>query len=153
MKKYGLVILVALLAFSCDSEEDNSDTERILVEQTLIVSDNLYGNGDEELVSQNMVITNQNAWDALIAQLDSVNNVSGHFSETAIDFSLYTVIAVLDEIKGSGGHSLELSIMSNTENILVHVTDLAPEGNATTVITQPFIIVKISNSDMPIVFE
>lgn len=153
MKKYGLVILVALLAFSCDSDEDNSDTERINVEHTLIIRDNLYGNGDEGLVNQNMVITNQNAWDALIVQLDTVNNVSDHFSETAIDFSLYTVIAVLDEIKGSGGHSLELSIMSNTENIIVNVTDLAPEGNATTVITQPFIIVKISNSDMPIVFQ
>lgn len=153
MKKYGLVILVALLAFCCDSDEENPNTERVNVEHTLIVSDNLYGNGDEDLVSQNMVITNQNAWDALITQLDTVNNVSDHFLETDIDFSLYTVIAVFDEIKGSGGHSLELSIMSNTENILVHVTDLAPEGNATTVITQPFIIVKIANSELSIIFE
>ena len=63
------------------------------------------------------------------------------------------MVLVFDEIKGNGSHSLELDIISNSENIIVNVTDLALEGNATTVITQPFHIVKISNSDLPIIFE
>ena len=85
--------------------------------------------------------------------MNSVNNVSDNFSETNINFSEYTILAVFDEIKGNGGHSLELSITSDSENIIVKVADLVPEGNATTVITQPFIIKKIQNSDLPIIFE
>ena len=153
MKKYVLILLVAILTFSCNSDNENSDSEMTNVEQTLIVRDNLFGNGDEGLVDQNMVITNQDSWSNLITQLDAVNNVSDSFSEIDIDFSQYTIIAVLDEIRGSGGHSLELNIMSNSENIIVNVNNISPEGNATTVITQPFIIVKILNSSLPIIFE
>lgn len=153
MKKYVLILLVAILTFSCNSDNENSDSEMTNVEQTLIVRNNLYGNGDEGLVDQNMVITNQDSWSNLIVQLDAVNNVSDSFSEIDIDFSQYTIIAVLDEIRGNGGHNIELNIMSNSENIIVDVNNTSPEGNATTVITQPFIIVKILNSSLPIIFE
>ena len=120
---------------------------------TLIAKDNLFGNGDKGIIEQNLEITDQNTWDNLISQMNSVNSVSDNFSEIDIDFSQYKVIAIFDEIRGNGGHSLELNIMSNSENIIVNITDVVPEGNATTVITQPFNIVKILNSDLPIIFE
>uniref|UniRef100_UPI004048F7A1 protease complex subunit PrcB family protein n=1 Tax=Gelidibacter sp. TaxID=2018083 RepID=UPI004048F7A1 len=151
MKKSILLILVSIFTLSCSS--DDNDSELANVETTLIAKDNLYGNGAEGINEQNMVITDQNAWNDLISQMDSVNTVSDHFSETDIDFSQYQIIAVFDELKANGGHSLELNIMANSENIIVNVTDIVPEGNATTVITQPFHIVKILNSDLPILFE
>ncbi len=43
--------------------------------------------------------------------------------------------------------------MSNSENIIVNITKFAPEGNATTVITQPYNIVKIPTSELSIIFE
>ena len=85
--------------------------------------------------------------------MNSVNNVSENFSEIDIDFSEYKVIAVFDDIKPNGGYSLDVNIVSNSENIIVNTILSQPEGNATTVITQPFIIVKISNSELPIIFE
>lgn len=85
--------------------------------------------------------------------MNSVNNVSEIFSETDINFSEYTIIAVFDEIKGNGGHGMELNIISNSENIIAIVTDLVPEEFATTVMTQPFYIAKIQNSNLPIIFE
>jgi len=123
------------------------------LETTLIAKENLHGNGAEGISEQNLIISDQTTWNDLITQMNSVNNVSDNFTETDIDFSEYKIIAVFDEIKGNGSHSLELDIISNSENIIVNVTDLALEGNATTVITQPFHIVKISNSDLPIIFE
>ena len=151
MKKHVLIILFSILNLSCNS--DDKDVVIITIESTLIASDNLYGNGAEGIAEQNLVISNQATWDDLITQMNTVNNVSDNFSETDIDFSEYKVIAVFDEIKGNGGHSLDLTITSNSENIKVMVTDLVPEGNATTVITQPFHIVKIPTSDLPIIFE
>tara|TARA_B110000114_G_scaffold133888_1_gene140372 strand:+ start:183 stop:563 length:381 start_codon:yes stop_codon:yes gene_type:complete len=123
------------------------------IESTLIAKDNLFGNGDEGIIEQNLEITDQKTFDNLISQMNTVNNVSDSFSEIDIDFSQYKVIAIFDEIRENGGHSLELNIKSNSENIIVNITDVVPEGNATTVITQPFHIVKISNSDLPIIFE
>lgn len=151
MIKNALIILLSVLVLSCNSDDDNSPT--VNIESTLIAKENLYGNGDEGILKQNMVITDQSSWNDLIAQMNSVNNVSNSFSETDIDFSEYMIIAVFDEIKESGGHSLELNITSNPENIIVNVTEIAPEGNAATVMTQPYHIVKISTSELPIIFE
>lgn len=133
------------------NNDDNSNT--IKVESTLIAKDNLFGNGNEGISKENMVITNTGTWNELITKMNTTNNVSNSFSEIDIDFSKYVVIAVFDEIKANGGHSLELNIFSNTENIIVKITDLAPQGNATTVITQPYHIVKILKTNSPIVFE
>lgn len=151
MKKIVSIILLSVFVLSCSSNDDNSVMDPI--ESTLIAKGSLGGNGGEGIVKQNLIITDQNTWDSLIAQLDSVNNVSDTFSELDIDFTQYTVIAAFDEIKNNGGHSLELDIMANSENIVVRVTDLAPQGNTTTVMAQPFNIVKILNSDLPILFE
>ena len=146
-----LIILLSILIWSCSSDDDNPKMTN--VKSTLIGKGNLYGDGTEGISEQNLIISDQTAWNDLISQMDSVNNVSDNFPETDIDFSEYTIIAVYDEIKANGGHSLELNIMANSENIIVNITDLVPEGNATTVISQPFHIVKIQNSDLPIIFE
>lgn len=146
MKKNVLIILLSIFVLSCKSE-------MVKVESTLIAKDNLYGNGDEGIIKQNLEITDQNTWNNLVSQMNSVNNVSDNFSEIDIDFSQYKIIAIFDEIRGNGGHSLELNIMSNSENIIVNITDVVPEGIVTTVTTQPFNIVKISNSDLPIIFK
>ena len=151
MKKTIFIILFSILISGCRSYNNNS--EIIKIEATLIAKDNLYGNGAEGINKQNLVITNKSIWNNLIAQMNAVNNVSNSFSETEIDFSKYVVIAVFDEIKSNGGYSLALTITDNSENIMVNVTTIAPQGFATTVITQPFHIVKILKSDLPIIFE
>ena len=85
--------------------------------------------------------------------MDSANNVSDNFTETDIDFSKYTIIAIFAEIKGNGGHSLELNIITNSDNIIVNITNLVPQEDCSNVITQPFHIVKIQNFNLPIKFE
>tara|TARA_B110000967_G_C18887643_1_gene565073 strand:- start:675 stop:1103 length:429 start_codon:yes stop_codon:yes gene_type:complete len=142
---------MSIFVLCCNSDDDN--LEMVKIESTLIAKDTLFGNGDEGIIKQNLEITNQTTWDNLISQMNSVNNVSDNFSEIDIDFSQYKIIAIFDEIRGSGGYSLELNIMSNSEIIIVNIALVEPEGNATAVVTQPFHIVKISNSDLPIIFE
>jgi len=151
MNKNVLIILLTIFVLSCNSDDDNS--EIVNIETTLIAKDNLYGSGDEGIIEQNLIISDQTTWNNLMTQMNLVNNVTDNFTETDIDFSEYKILAVFDEIKGNGGHSLELDITSDSENIIVNITYLDPEGNATTEITQPFHIVKISNSNLPIIFE
>ena len=151
MKKNVLILLLSIIALSCNTDDDNSEIGNI--ESTLIAKGNLFGDGTEGITVQNIVIADQTTWNSLITQMNLINNISDSFTETDIDFSEYTIIAVFDEIKGTGGHSLELDIITNSDNIIVRITDIHPDGNATTVITQPFHIVKITNSDLPILFE
>ena len=53
--------------------------------------------------------------------MDSVNNVSDSFTETTIDFSTYTVIAVFDEVRPSSAYSLEVGVFQDVSNSIVDV--------------------------------
>lgn len=148
MKKPLLTLLLSIFVLSCSL--DNPSPYNTIIESTLIAKGNLYGDGGEKITNQNLIISNQTDWDALITQLDSVNNVSDYFTETDINFSEDMIIAIFDEKKPTAGHSIELDIRSNSENIMVEVTKTEPGDLAATVITQPFHIVKISKTDLPI---
>ncbi|MEN8886347.1 MAG: hypothetical protein ABF246_08145 [Winogradskyella sp.] len=122
------------------------------IQSTLIAKGNLYGSGAEGINAQNIVVSNQNDWDALITKMNSVNTVTSSFSEVEIDFANFAVVAVFGEVKGSGGYSLDLNLTKNSENIVVAIKQNAPVGLSTSVMTQPFYIVKVRKSDVPIIF-
>ena len=158
--KTNLLLVVLLCALSCKCKIKNNDIENTNMENAkveteesnVIAKGNLYGSGAEGIEAQNLIITNQNDWEELMVKMNSVNKVSDSFSETEIDFSKYSLIAVFDNVKGSGGHRLEIVINKTAENTIVNINKVAPTGNATSVMTQPYQIVKISNSNLPIKF-
>jgi hypothetical protein len=114
----------------------------------------LYGGGSEGITQQNLVITDSIAWNNLKAQMNSVNNATYNFTEQTIDFSQWTVLASFDQVRTSGGFEIDFSsIVQNSTNIEATVYPSSPNGGAvTTVITQPYIIVKIPKSTLPIIF-
>tara|TARA_B110000305_G_C19423917_1_gene632465 strand:+ start:543 stop:722 length:180 start_codon:yes stop_codon:yes gene_type:complete len=57
MKKNVCIILLSILILSCTSEDYN--IEMVDIESTLIAKDNLFGNGGEGIIEQNLEITNQ----------------------------------------------------------------------------------------------
>lgn len=148
-KLFGILIL--LLALNCKSSENQAKMAKEDI--VLIGKGNLHGSGSEGIEKQNLVITSSEEWKDLLNKINAVNKVSDSFSETDIDFSEYTVIAVFDEIKNSGGHSLNLVIQETKDKILVEVLRKGPNGIATSVMTQPYYIVKIPKPSLPIVFE
>mgnify|MGYP003630599265 FL=1 len=154
MKIQTLIILSLLFVVSCKCNKINQNNAKMgIVETVLISKGNLYGSGSEGIAKQNTVIENLSDWERLINQMNSVNNVSEGFTETKIDFSKYAVIAVFNDVKGSGGHTIELDISKTSEKTLVTVKYTSPKGNATTVMTQPYYIAKISKQDLPIFFQ
>jgi hypothetical protein len=102
---------------------------------------------------QNSVMTNSDNWIELLNQIDSINNVSGNFTEIDIDFNNFQIIAIFDDIKPNGGYALDVLVIENENNIKVTITEIIPQDNATTVITQPYIIVKILINSKPIIFD
>jgi len=127
-----------------------ADPEPPLDSLVLIAKGNL--TGSEGIPKQNLVITTQTDWENLITAMNSVNNVSDSFAEINIDFSKYQVIAVFDEVKSNGGWSVDITdITENTDSVVVLIENLK-RGDSTSVVTQPFYIVKIPVSEKPIVF-
>lgn len=85
--------------------------------------------------------------------MDKTNNVTKNFTTTTIDFNKYQIIAVFDNIKTTGGYSIDItSVVENRNNIVVTIKRLLT-GDNSTVMTQPFHIVKIPKTTKPIVFE
>jgi len=117
---------------------------------------NLYGNGGEGIIKQNLVITDKTAWDNLLTKINSVNNESGNFTETDIDFSKYQVIAVFDEVRGNGGWSINITDITGYANeivVAIKHTGNSPGFSYPDVVIQPYHIVKILVSDKKIVFN
>jgi hypothetical protein len=146
MKKILILLLVSIISIACTNDDDSTP-----VSFALIVENNL--NGGEGIPKQNLVITDGTIWNNLITSMDSENNVFDSFTETTIDFSTYTVIAVFDEVRPSSAYGIKVGVFQDVSNIIVDVNYISFGGNAFTIVGQPFYIVKIENSNLPIVFQ
>ena len=150
MRTLGLVFSLFIVIGCCknaDSIVNFESTKIILIE---IGKDALYGVGEEGIPQSNLVITDAAAWHTLMNQMNSINNVTEAFSETDIDFDAYMVLAVFLGVKNTGW---EVEINSVVENeIGVDVITQETEFE-TTVMCQPFHIVKIPVTGKEIVFE
>jgi hypothetical protein len=151
MKNYLLLFFCSIFFIlnSCqDNEKDSEYKTPITVQQI--------GKGDlveNNIPQQNTVITTSAQWTALLNNLDASNNISGSFTETNIDFTQFMIIATFDQVFPNGGHSIDIiTVDENPQNIIVDVEKLLT-GNVTTVVTQPYHIVKIPKNTKPVLFQ
>lgn len=154
MKKHLLLLLCSIffMTISCRDNHDNEQLEnKNQINFQLIGKGNLMGN---YAAQQNTVITNTTQWNNFLSQIDSPNNhPSAGFTETNIDFNQFMIIVVIDAVYPNGGHSVDImAVDENTQNIEVDVEKLL-QGNVTTVITQPYHIVKIPKILKPVIFN
>ena len=141
--------MICLICISCT--ETGSRYPQIIT-PILIAQGELYGNGEEGIIKQNLVIRTQQEWDNLLNAMNSVNNVSGNFAETEIDFNSYIVIAVFDEIRGNSGCSINIAhIIEYIDSIVVDVHNVTTTSGYD-VMNQPYYIVKIPATNKNIVF-
>jgi hypothetical protein len=154
MKKIILFTII-LLTISCSKNNDENSIQNypITITPTLIGKGDLYGAGSENIQQQNVIITNQNDWNLLISKMNTSNNVSNGFSQTNIDFLNYEIIAIYDSLKGNGGHSIEITNIEENQNTIIITIDRLHNGDDTSVITQPYHIVKIAKTTKTIIFQ
>ena len=142
--------MICLICISCT---ETSSRYPQIITPILIAQGELYGNGDEGITKQNLVIRTQEEWDNLLNAMNSVNNVSDSFAETEIDFNSYLVIAVFDEVRGNSGCSINIAhIIEYIDSIVVDV-HIATTISGYDVMNQPYYIVKIPVTNKNIVFE
>lgn len=82
--------------------------------------------------------------------MNSVNNVTDSFFVTDINFNTYLVIAVFLEVKPSGWEVRINSITENENSLVVRTNENQFDSS---IITQPFSIVKIHKTEKQIQFN
>jgi hypothetical protein len=160
MKKLSAFLLLVFVSCSSDDNTNPLPFEPVNVEFSLIGK--LNENTPFEGIDQgNFVITNQNDWidfknliDARYIELGMGNfHTENFFIETEVDFNNYNVIAVFDEVYSNGGHSIDITNIIENENSIIVTIEKLLNGNLTSIVTQPYHIVKIPITTKPITFE
>lgn len=120
-----------------------------------VVSNNaLYGGGEEKIEKGTQIINSENEWSELKDQMNSINNVSDGFKIQSINFDRQTVIACFDEVRPSGGFSIGVKLITESaDRITVYTEFTSPTMSAISVLTQPYIIVVIDKTELPIITE
>ncbi|MGB8704383.1 MAG: protease complex subunit PrcB family protein [Gillisia sp.] len=148
MKTSFFILLISVLG--CSTHDFPGDP----VKTTLIAKDILYGNGEEEIPEQNLVIRDSESWNELIKKMNSVNQVSDSFTQTDIDFTKFTVLAVFDKVENSGGYDITIEkVFDKDKALVVKIRKISPAGFVTQVMTQPFHIIKIPATQKQVIFE
>lgn len=153
MKKH-LFLLLCSIFFMTISCSDNHNDEQL--ESKNQINFQLIGKGNlmaKYAAQQNTVITNSAQWNNFLNQINGPNNPSAGFTETNIDFNQFMVIVVIDAVYPNGGHSVDImTVDENPQNITVDVEKLL-QGDVTTIVTQPYHIVKIPKIFKPVIFN
>lgn len=149
------ILLLSIGLFSCEKEcTIPTPPQTTPVDSYTIGQNCLYGSSDEGFTEENLVINDSIAWNDFKAQMNTVNEATNDFSELEIDFSQWTVLVSLDQVRPSGGFTINYSgIVENEENVIATIEAISPEGVVTTVITQPYIVVKIPKTSKSVIFN
>ncbi|SFQ61537.1 hypothetical protein SAMN05444144_11032 [Flavobacterium akiainvivens] len=139
---------------SCQDDEGTVLTEPVTVEFTAVQQGALSG---EPLDAANFVINTSQEWNAFKSVANSAYGIAGYdvFEGVAVDFEQYTALAVIDQWWGNGGYSVQItSVIDNGGEINVGIDHASvEEGNVTSVHCQPFHVIKIPKTTLPVVFE
>ncbi|PKB15178.1 protease complex subunit PrcB family protein [Flavobacterium sp. 5] len=149
-KIFTLLFISTIALFISCNNDDNSDIQSTEVNFTEIGKGALFGDGQEGISQSNLTITNTNDWKKLIAKMNSVNNVSNNFTETEINFNKFTIIAIFLEIKGGGWEIVTENVSENHNTISISTLETP---FFTSVITQPFSIIKIPKTNKKIIVK
>lgn len=161
MKKLFL-LLFSLMVISCNDDDVapvvTPPFVPVVIEPVLISKRNNISTS-VGINQQNIIYNNESNWVALLNQIDDFYQTGGinftqlYFEETSIDFTNYTVIAVFDQVYGNGGHTIDITNITEFETTIVVTVENLQTGNTSSVVTQPYHIVKIPKATKPIVFE
>lgn len=122
-----------------------------IIQFTVIEQNSLYGNGEEGLASKEFIISNTKDWHQLLEKMG--RNNGSKLSDEPINFSKYDIIAVFDQIRPSSGFSLAVDVCQLEGYIVIETISIVPQGPAASVITQPYVILKIEKTNVPIKFN
>jgi hypothetical protein len=160
MKKIILAALMIAPFLSCSNDDSAAVVEEIVVEVPVEIAFENVSNsqmaipstGVSTTVRRNFIINSTADWNTFV----NVYNNTTQFSGFNFDFSTSTIIAVIDDFYGEGGGAdLNVtSVIQFNNAITVHLERIPPMSTPLIGFAyQPFHIIKIPKTTLPIVFQ
>lgn len=153
MKKIILSGLLLVSMAGCQSDDaaptNNPDSGSVQFEN--VKQDMLSG---DAVSSGNYVVKTDEQWNVFkemvnAAYQEDIDALEG----VEVDFTAYDVIATVDEWHPNGGHLIDIASITNIDDVIIVSVEATGEGDGTTLVMQPFHIVKIQKTTLPITFE
>jgi len=164
MKTILKIAILSMVLISCGSDDNNvpnnnnepTTFEPHNVEFTLIIKDEgSVSRQNQESVflngRQNILFSSASEWELFLEEFSDYE--LGNFTEINIDFETNQIIVAIDEIKSTGGWSVEITTITEFENEIMTNVVYSDIGNDVQVMTQPYHIVKIPKLDKPVNFS
>lgn len=149
MKALILTFISIFALLSCSDSDSSFSSQNVTF--TLVGKGELTIPFNNNTNSQNIVIRNQSDWANFLQLLSVSGNSASILVQPSIDFNTSDVICVIDNVRSTGGNSIDItSVVENSNDIEVTIAHLN-EGDAT-VVTQPIHIVQIPKTTKPITF-
>ncbi len=140
----NIVYLLIFVLVSCKTTKTGNEIKKL--DMKTISKGALYGDGAEGIVESNMIVRSESEWNDLVEKMDAANVISSGFKELPVDFSKEMIICVFDKVRGTGGIHInidEVMLHKKKINVMVSLQEPAPGENVTTIMTQPYHIIKI----------
>lgn len=141
-----------VLMYSCKTAQTNQSTIAVPVSFVVLQQGNLYGAGEEEIGSGLYASYDHTSTLALV---DKMNRINVEIDTTKLPkkdfYSGSALLFIFDAVRGSGGHEISIeNIITQNDTLFVQAKKHAPEGPASTVMTQPYAIVSIEKPAVPV---
>jgi len=150
MKNIAIFVALSLVFIACKKEKKvdyqrlDGTIEFVNVHKGALQSSAFRMNNNEQIIS----ITDSKQWEDFVSEI----NYYSLKKEVNINFKKDQLICVFDQMRPDGGYSfLITSMIGNQENIVVN-TETTEMEFGFSVPSQPFHIVKISQSKQPLIF-
>jgi hypothetical protein len=150
MKIILIALIILPITIGCGSKrkakkQTESNMEITQIEFISLQTGNLFGAGDEGIEQSAILATNESELNQIIGKMNSVNP-SVSLVDITVSYPLkeHNFIFVFDQVRGSGGHTIKTkSVVLHADRTEVTAKTSAPEGPATTVMTQPYEIIAV----------
>jgi hypothetical protein len=162
MKKLLLLSIVASFLASCQSD-DSSAVNQTLDNPEAIEFESAFKHEYADYPEPGgYVFNDETAWADFAEDVNSpftydpeTGITTNQLMALEIDFSTSTVIAVVDELHSHGGYDINVTSVTEEDNLINVMAEatLPNGGNVTAVLTQPYHIVIIPKTTLPVTFE
>jgi len=153
-----LIIALLFMNASCKSKQKTTEKDQIITIESPEKAENtpfkmlLEGSHSNIQKREYTIIKNSLELGRIFGTINSTRRPG--FPIPEIDFSKNVVVGLFMGSKGSGGHSIAIDHVDyNEAETVVYYIEKHPSGMATSVMTQPFYLAKISKTANPIRFE
>lgn len=156
MKKIGILLCLLFGLGACNSDDNQGEFQNTPLVIENILNSYMSSRLDVGEGREHRVIHNAEEWQELLNHISYLEYGNSHTTSkleaVQLNFNNEIALTVIDEVKSSGGHSIDVVKVEEQEKEIVITIDRLHKGNITLVETQPFHIVKIPKKNKPIVF-